>query len=188
MEQFSDTYLIRQVQKGDLETAAILYERYKKPLWSFFFNCTQERSLSEDLVQLTFEKMIRYRLNYSGKGSFKSWLFSIARNVLKDAWSQQGRLTHQRSLKGSDEYIQDGSPSVEDHLISQDRQGILQAAIDQLPPDKKELLILIKIEGKKYKEVAQIYQMSESALKVRLFRVMKELKAKMERIQARHHY
>ena len=147
----------------------------------FFVNCTADRFASEDLVQNTFEKMVKYRKNYRGRGSFKAWLFSIARNVLKDSFRKNSR-SRLTTLEDQDP-IHD-APGVEEAVIAQDRQRMLRLAMDQLSPEKREMLTLVKLEGMKYREVAEIFDIKESTLKVNIFRILKQLKKNIEALQA----
>ncbi|MDW3646099.1 MAG: RNA polymerase sigma factor [Bacteroidia bacterium] len=183
----TDEKLIQRIQSGQTEACGILYERYKKVLWSFFYNASGEREKSEDLVQLTFEKVLRYSRNFSAKGSVKSWLFSIARNVLKDEWKQKEK--HKASsLEQKEVAIQYQAPVAEVWVEKKEKEELLQKALDQLGPEKRELLALVKIHGKKYRELAEIYGLGESALKVKVFRIMQELKSFVAEVQARSDY
>lgn len=183
----TDEILITRIQQGQLASAAPLYERYKKVLWAYFYNCTGERETSEDLLQLTFEKMIRYRNNYSGKGSVKSWLFAIARNSLKDEWRKQEK--HAATpIEHAQHLLKQQVPAVDAKVIDAEKEALYKQAIGQLSQDKRELLAQTKLQGKKYKELAEIYQMSESALKVKVFRIMKELKEYVGNVQGNAAY
>ncbi|MEL7529699.1 MAG: RNA polymerase sigma factor [Bacteroidota bacterium] len=178
---------MNRLQAGQLDASGILYERYKKVLWTYFFNSTRDRNKSEDLVQITFEKVLRYCHNYRGVGSVKAWLFSIARNALTDHWQKGHRQAWQR-MEGSVPPKADHSLNAEEQMIAGDRKALLQAAMARLEPEKRELLAQIKLQEKKYKEVAALYQTNETALKVRVFRIMKELRGYMDRIQASSQY
>ncbi|MEM8891167.1 MAG: RNA polymerase sigma factor [Bacteroidota bacterium] len=183
----TDEKLIQKIQAGQRDACGILYERYKKVLWSFFYNASGEREKSEDFVQMTFEKVLRYGKNYSAKGSVKSWLFSIARNVLKDEWKRKEKhaarpleeLVEEKTYQGADAEID---------IEQKEKEQLFQYALGKLEVEKRELLALVKIHGKKYKELADLYEMKESALKVKVFRIMQELKTRVAEIQARSDY
>ncbi len=187
MNSLSDETLMERIQNGHLEASGLLYQRYKKVLFAYFFNCTRQKEGSEDLVQITFEKMLKYARNYKGQGTVKSWLFSIARNAMKDQWRKQEK--HQsKSIDQKAYALADLSTSGEEQLILSDREALLHQAMQKLAPDKRELLALVKLKEKKYKEVAAIYQLTEANVKVKTFRIMKELRDYMESIQASEHY
>ena len=169
------------MQDEHLDAGTLLYERYKRPLLAFFINCTGDTNQSQDLVQLTFEKMVKYRSNYRGQGSFKSWLFSIARNVLKDFY-QRSKKQRAQSLDNVDQM--DEGPTAIEVLAEKDQKTLLRKAMAKLSPQRRETLALIKLEGMKYREVAELYQMKESTLKVNIFRTMKELKGHLQTLMA----
>lgn len=56
------------------------------------------------------------------------------------------------------------------------KRDILEMAMNELPADKREVIILSRFEGLKYKEIAEILETTEGAIKVKMFRAMKELK------------
>ena len=177
MDILTDEVLIARLQSGIYDAAGELYNRYKQAIFAFFMNNTNNISRSEDLVQLTFERVIKYSNNYQGKGSFRSWLYSIARNVLVDEYrKKQKNLT-----RPIDEIVESSSDmsTVEHQLISGERAALLHEAINKLDPEKRELLSMIKLNEMKYREVAALYNMNESTVKVKIFRIMNELKNKL---------
>jgi RNA polymerase sigma-70 factor (ECF subfamily) len=67
----SDDELMIRVKHGDLDKLAVLYERYNRALFGFFFKVTLNSQASEDLVQTVFFKIIKYRDQYRAEeGSF----------------------------------------------------------------------------------------------------------------------
>jgi len=178
---------MNRLQDGQLDASGLLYERYKKVLWTYFFNATRDRNKSEDLVQITFEKVLKYRHNYRQTGSVKAWLFSIARNALTDDWQKTSKQP-QQSLDTSVRPTADHTLNAEEQMMLGDRKALLQRAMAKLAPEKRELLAQIKLQEKKYKEVAAIYNSNEAALKVRVFRIMQELRGYMDRMQASSQY
>ena len=178
MDQLADEELMAKVQGGQYDASGLLYQRYRGALTAYFLNCTYDKFRSEDLVQITFEKMIRYRKNFSARGSFRSWLFTIARNVMIDHWRKEDRQSTtslDRSLG-----IADQSRSGEEMMIQQDRKTLLTYALNRLPKEKREMLAMVKLQDMKYREVAEFYDMKESTLKVNIFRTMKELKKHLQ--------
>lgn len=178
---------MNRLQDGQLDASGLLYERYKKVLWTYFFNSTGDRNKSEDLVQTTFEKVLKYYHNYREAGSVKAWLFAIARNALTDEWKKSSKQP-QQSLDTSVRPMADHSLNAEEKMMLGDRMALLQLAMAKLAPEKRELLAQIKLQEKKYKEVAALYNSNEAALKVRVFRIMQELRGYMDRIQASSQY
>lgn len=75
-----------RVREGDLDKLGLLFERYKRPLYGFFYGLNRDQELSEDLVQNTFLRILKYRHLFRGDGDFKTWMFHIARNVSHDQY------------------------------------------------------------------------------------------------------
>lgn len=164
-----------KVKDDDLDKLGLLFERYNRRLFGFFYRLTSRRDISEDLVQGVFERIIKYRSSYSGDGVFSTWIFQIARNLHADHYrktqkqDEEDRQIDWDKLQGED--IQPEFESEEDR-----ERKLLELALEQLDSDKKETLILSRFQGFKYREIAEIMNCSESAVKVRVFRGINELK------------
>ena len=179
LNPLSDNSLMLKVREGDLQKLGLLFERYKNLLFGYFFKLSKDKELSEDLVQAVFMRVIKYKHAYRGDGSFKTWLFHIARNIQVDHW----RKGKKHGTKVSTYEIEDRLPSDEDSNSNEEKLQTLERALELLPDDKKELIILSKLKGMKYKEIAQIMNLSEPIVKVRAFRALKVLKLKYEEIE-----
>ncbi len=76
-----DEQVMAQVREGRVEMLAILFERHHVRLFNFFLRLTAERSLSEDLVQEVFLRILKYRHTYRGDSKFTTWMYQIGRNA-----------------------------------------------------------------------------------------------------------
>lgn len=170
-----------KVRDGDLDKLGLLYERYKRPLYGFFYGMNKDQELSEDLIQNTFYRILKYRHLFRGDGHFKTWLFHIARNVRHDQFRKekikakvtvedwQDKIGHEESMAAT---------------IQQDEEQLmLSMAMDRLPEDKREVLLLSKYQEKKYKEIGEILGCTEGAVKVKVFRALQELKEVYEQLE-----
>jgi RNA polymerase sigma-70 factor (ECF subfamily) len=164
-----------KVKHGDLDHLGLLYERYKQQLFGFFYNLNRDKDLSEDLVQNTFVRIIKYKHGFKGDGEFKSWMFHIARNVNIDHFKKNKKNNETDSLEA---WQEESTDDVETQL-SIDKEGnlqLLEKAIDQLDYEKRELITMSKIKGIKYKEIGEVLNCSEGAVKVKVFRALRALK------------
>lgn len=137
------------------------------------------------MVQMTFEKVIKYSTSFQYGGTVKSWIFSIARNVLKEQWKKK---LDNDSLDGITETVLDPALGGDDVLILKERRELISKAMQYLAPEKRELLSMIKLQEMSYKEAAKIYNVSPATLKVRVFRIITELKIYMKEMNAKEHY
>src|ERR1700759_4542856 len=99
----SDEELMSQVRNGVGEMLGVLFERYHVPLFNFYTKLTGDRTISEDLVQEVFFRILKYRHSYRADTPFRAWMYQIARNA---------RLDHLRKRKLETSLEPEMSPSV----------------------------------------------------------------------------
>ena len=164
-----------KVKNGDLDKLGLLYERHKGRLFGFFYNLGNNPSVSEDLVQNVFVRILKYRKSYKGDGSFPSWMFSMARNVNYDHHIKVSKQKISREIAPED--AETGSEDSLNEAMEQNGNSImLRKALALLPKDKREVLLLCKYRELKVNEVAEILGCTEGAVKVRTHRAIKELR------------
>src|SRR5688500_13069372 len=83
-----------RVKAGDLDKMGLLFERYNRPLFAFFYHMTHKRDMSEDLVQNVFYRMLKYKHTFTGEGEFRTWMYHLARNILNDSARQNRSKDH----------------------------------------------------------------------------------------------
>ncbi|MFN8059818.1 MAG: RNA polymerase sigma factor [Vicinamibacterales bacterium] len=174
-----DDWLMVAVQRGDLDKLSVLFERYHRPLFGFFVRMTGDRHVSEDLVQDVFLRLLRFRHTYRPGSQFRTWLYEIARNVVRDRRHPAGRETE---LDPSVDIPVDGDAPVRAIAAAQEQQ-LLARALAVLPDDKREVIVLSRYQGMKYEDVAAVLGCQVGAVKVRVHRAMKTLRATVEALQ-----
>jgi RNA polymerase sigma factor (sigma-70 family) len=170
-----------KVKDGDVDKLGLLFERYKKPLFGFFYGLTRDAELCEDLVQNVFFRILKYRYLFRGEGDFKTWMFHIARNVNHDHF-RKNKWRHKESLENWEERLDSGE-SRDAQFKQDDELHVLSMAMDRLPEDKREILLLSKFQEKKYKEIGEIIGCTEGAVKVKVFRALQELKEVYQQLE-----
>ena len=181
MKALTDNSLMTKVKEGDLDKLGLLFERYKKPLFGFFYGLNRDGELSEDLVQNVFFRILKYRYLFRGEGDFRTWMFHIARNVNNDHF-RKNKLNAKESIETWQDRL--GSDENRSTEIQQDEEmQILSMAMDRLPEDKREILLLSKFQDKKYKEIGEIMGCTEGAVKVKVFRALQELKEVYKKLE-----
>jgi len=182
VDSTSDNALMLKVKEGDLEKLGLLFERYNRRLFHFFYRMTHRRDVSEDLVQVVFERILKYRHTYTNSGSFATWIFQIARNLHSD---HHRNSNNEKELKSSIDWdqLEGNSFKSNEGQLEKEELKLLQQALDQLDSVKKQTLVLSRFEGFKYREIADIMDCSESAVKVRVFRAIQELEVLMKELK-----
>lgn len=160
-----------QVKNGQLDQLNELFDRYSKRIYNYFLKSTLDRDDSDDLTQELFIRVMKYRKSYKEGQTVQYWIFQIARNMTKD---------HFRKMKVHKDQFNpvEVMPEVMEEELdeSREREKQLYKAMNELPDDKRELLVLSKFEGLKYEQIAVMRKTSVSNIKVQVHRTLKELK------------
>jgi len=172
MSELSDEILMKRVKDGDLADLAVLFERYHVKMFNFLLKVTFDRTVSQDLTQNIFYRIIKYRHTYSEGRSFKSWIYQLARNVHVDYCSQKKKISdrYARVEEYNENIAEEKGPYGEEEYEQLDK------ALSKLNPDQKEIIILSRYQGLKYEEISSIRNQSVPAIKVQMFRAIKQLR------------
>ena len=164
-----------KVKNGDLDKMSLLFERYHKPLFGFLFHMTGERESSEDMMQNVFLRMLKYRNGFAGTGEFKTWMYHLARNILNDHFKKHKKMPVLQKLTDFEEKIE-GADHVGRQFERKQEMKTLLSAMKLLSTENRELLMLCRFQELKYNEIAQVLNISEGAVKVRVYRALGQLK------------
>lgn len=170
-----DNQLMFRVKEGNLDQMALLFDRHHPSLYGFFYHQTGIKEVSEDLVQTVFMNMIRSRATFTGTFKFETWMYTVARNALKDYYRRNKRTGNTVNTEELEEHIKETTTA--DHTLHRkEEELILRKALARLSETDRELIILSKYREMKYQEIAEILKLSEGAIKVRIHRAIKQLR------------
>ena len=137
---------------------------------------------NEDLEQEVFVKAWKNVDKYEERGSFKSWICTIAKNVSKDYLKSAGFRNSMNST--SDDVvlgtIKDNKDSPESRVIAGERQVRIINAIESLKPKLKETIMLCEIYGYTYEEAAKKLKCPLGTIKSRIYNAKKELAVELQ--------
>lgn len=163
----TDELAMSAVSAGDLDKAAVLYERYKRPMFNFYLRYGIGRENAQDLTQQVFYRLIHYRNTFREGHEFKTWIYRIARNIfhdfLKDKHNQMNELHENFDIE-------------DEENLDDEQQSILKKALDELPTEYRDVIMMSRYEELKYEEIAQVLNISVSLVKVRVHRGLKQLR------------
>jgi RNA polymerase sigma-70 factor (ECF subfamily) len=135
----------------------------------------RDRQMSEDLVQEVFFRMLRYRGTYKTEQPFTAWMYQIARNAGVD----QAR--KRRDVVDIDEFADhrpefaSKQPGPEEAVVRKQDLGLLRRALEMLPAEKREVLVLSRLQGMKYEDIATVLSCEVGTVKVRVYRAIRAL-------------
>ncbi|OZI07841.1 RNA polymerase subunit sigma [Siphonobacter sp. BAB-5385] len=160
----TDEQAMLAVKGGDLDKAAILYERYKKSLLNFFLYRQPSRDVARDLTQQVFLRVLRYRHTFREEAVFRTWVYEVARNVFHD---------HLKTVRLQTNEIPELLDTEEE---PEDRHQQLHQALGQLPDSYRDVLLLSRFQNMSYEEIGQVLGLSVANVKVRAFRGLQKLR------------
>jgi len=163
---------MRQVRGGRTAALATLFERHHARLYRYCLRMTGNRASAEDLVQEIFMKMLKYKHTFRDDSDFVPWMFGIGRNACL------GHLRRAANAHISESDV-DEMPSQEESFESPDREqegDLVRRALQRLPAERREVLVLSRFEFKTYEEIARALDCTVGAVKVRVHRAMKQLR------------
>ncbi|MBE3556004.1 MAG: sigma-70 family RNA polymerase sigma factor [Firmicutes bacterium] len=177
-----DAALVRETLGGNGEAFGLLYDRYGDALYNFFRHRVSSASLTEDLVQETFLHVLEALPSYRDEGSFKGWLFQIARNLLTDTYRQGKRHTESVETSLTFQALVEPGATPEETLMAHEQHAEIVALLAQLAPDDRTVLILRWQEEMPFGEIARVMGRSEAAVKVLYFRALRRAEKQLRRM------
>ena len=168
-----DEQAMAQVRDGRVEMLAVLFERHHVRLYNFFLRLSRDRSLSEDLVQEVFLRILKYRATFRGESKFSTWMYQIGRNAHIDHLRAR---RPEVSIDSCWEQEASAQPLPAQKAESDQQADLLARALEQLPLRKREVLLLSRFQGLKYEEIAGLLACSVQSVKVQVHRALKELR------------
>jgi RNA polymerase sigma-70 factor (ECF subfamily) len=168
----TDEMIMEAVKSGNLQQAAMLFERYNTRIFNFLAKMTMDRELAEDLTQNVFFRIIKYRASYREGLLFQSWIYQVARNVFSDHYQ-----THKKNRKEYVDVEKIGEHLREEEGTEQDeREKILSQSLARLDDEQREVLVLTRFQQLKYEEVAVIMGTTVANIKVKVHRAISKLR------------
>jgi RNA polymerase sigma-70 factor, ECF subfamily len=172
-----DASLVAGWRRGDEAAAAELMRRHARALAAFLSaHGGQMGDDLEDLVQEAFFRAFRRIGQFSGRSSFRTWLFTIGRNALRDA----GRRTRRREVVPLNEDLEAGGGDPHQIAEAAEAEGRIGAALERLPRMQREVFLLRAQQGLEYGEIALALDTSEGAARVHYHHAVKRLKKSLE--------
>lgn len=166
-----DQLLIQQLNEGNKSAFTLLFKKYYQDLVFFSLKYITEKETSEDIVQSIFLKLWRDRKDIVINTSLKSFLLKSVRNACLD---------HIRHVNVKNEYVlkkelletELALIDSEKYILYSELNNKLMQALEQIPPAYKQTFELNKFEGKKYKEISEILNVSERTVEVRIHKTI----------------
>ena len=169
----------RRFLDGDDGGIVEIIKDYKDGLMFYINGIVGDLHTAEELTEDTFVKIVTKKPRFSGKSSFKTWLYAIGRNVTLDYLRKYSK------IKGFSEdektHLSADEENFEKTFLKEERKIILHRAMSRLKPEYKQVIWLVYFEDFSNKEVAKVMDKKVHNIEMLVSRARKALKEELER-------
>jgi RNA polymerase sigma-70 factor (ECF subfamily) len=170
MGSLTDEELMERFCDGEQDAFETLFARHAGRVQGFLARMVRDGPLAEDLLQTTFLSVVRARGRFDRGTRFAPWLLTIAANAARDA------LRRRRHVEALSEDTRSEPASAPPQVGDPAMRKRIEDALQQLPPDQREAVILSKVEGWSFEEIAAMRGISVGAARVRAHRGYEKLR------------
>jgi RNA polymerase sigma-70 factor (ECF subfamily) len=153
----------RRFRSGDVTAMERIYNRHKDSMYTYCLYVTGNRQVSEDIVQETFVRLMKQKASLDIETTLKNWLFICTRNLTFNYLRKQSRDVPLTTIK---------NPVTAMDVVT---KLFIQNVLGKLKPEERELILLREQQRFSVEELSQMLEISEEAVRVRLYRVRKKM-------------
>ncbi len=187
LEVLTDEVLMTQLAGGDRSAFESLVRRYQQDVFRFSLHYLRDIEHAKEIAQEVFLRVYTARERFDPARSFKPWLLCIARNLCLNEIKRKKTVRMETleeyvssSREDSGELLRSSADGADEKMMTSERHMALMAAVNALPGDASELVKLRYFERLSAKEIAEIMDSTEGAVRTRLHRILKQLRTTCE--------
>ena len=182
--QASDEQLMLDWVAGDMAAFEALYGRHRTRLYRFLMRHLRDAALADEFFQDIWQKVIGARAGWAPDAPFGTWLYRIAHNRLGDHWRAL-KYRPAAPVDADERAARIPDPETpERHLSEFEQRRRLQLALDALPPEQREVIVLRLEQELSLEEIGAITGVGRETVKSRLRYAMDKLRAGLGRTDA----
>lgn len=172
----SDALLMRAVAAGERSSLETLMRRHAPGVLTMIQRCIGDRHRSEDLFQEVFLSVWIKRRQYQYPRPFRPWLYRIALNRCRLYFRELG----QDRTELADHLPTSAELTAQEQAMQGETAAIVAAAVGQLPPSQRVVVVLRIWNGLSYAEIAEIAQREEATIRSHMFHALRSLRTHLE--------
>lgn len=183
VESWNDEYLMEQLNAGREDALAELVRRYQQDVFRFSLHYLKNVEVAKEMTQETFLRVYAARDRFDVSRRFKPWMLCIARNlclneIKRKKTVQMETLEEYASSAREDngDVLQSSADGPSELLMGEERRRVLERALEALPPDAREIVKLRFFERMQARDIAEIIDSTEGAVRTRLHRILRQLR------------
>lgn len=161
---------------GDNRALEALFDRHAAGMHGFLARMVRDDALADDLLQSTFLSVVRSADRYQRGAPVRPWLLTIAGNAARDALRRK-RMGIEVTPKEEDSVPEPQvDPALSDPLVRKQ----IEAAFEELPPQQREAVLLHKVHGLSFEQIAEALDITPTAARIRAHRGYEKLRERLE--------
>lgn len=183
VESWNDEYLMEQLNAGRDDALAELVRRYQQDVFRFSLHYLKNVELAKEMTQETFLRVYSARDRFDVSRRFKPWMLCIARNLCLNEIKRKKAVQMETleeyasaSREESGDVMQSASDGAAELLMADERRVALMRAVNALPEDAREIVKLRFFERMQARDIAEIIDSTEGAVRTRLHRILRQLR------------
>src|SRR5258708_28290922 len=169
----TDETLVRKALRGDEHAVATLYDRYSLAMFRYCFYQLGDEKQAEDLMQDAFVEMIHSLKSFSFQGSFKKWLYTIAKRQVLSAIRQKYQLP--KAILGDWVAASEEADWIDEEKQQAVKEKTIQKLLHRLRPDERKAIELTHLRGYTSREAAAVTGKTPESIRVSVHRALKKL-------------
>lgn len=179
----NDIFLVRKIKEGDIKTYEHVFRFYYSQLKIYAFSITEREDIAEEVVQDLFYKIWKERESLQITRSLKSYLYTAVRNQSLQYWEHRNvqERHRQKVLADSENGTTVPETNPEEHLLYRELEDIISRTLARLPERRRQIFTLYRLEGKKYKEIAEDLSLSVKTVEAEMTKTYQILKQEIEK-------
>jgi RNA polymerase sigma-70 factor (ECF subfamily) len=179
----SDEELVEACQSGEASAFDVLVARWEDRIRGAAFRFLGSEEEARDVAQEAFLKAYRSLGGFKREARFSSWLYQIATNLCRDRLRRRKtRATVSlEEIEENGRVMVEARPGAHDRLLQMDLARAVRRAVDALPDEQREVVILKEYQELTFLEIAQALDVPVSTVKTRLYRGLGQLRRRLER-------
>ena len=166
MQNDEDWQILINISNGDSKSFLLLFNKFQNLVYGYCMKIIKNKEKSEEITQETWLRVIKNSKNYKPTAPVKSWIMSIARNLIIDDFR-----ANKKWIELSDEAwdsIEDTHEDLEQLFLNNQNNNRMQEAFAELPENQKVILSMVLVEDLSQSEVAIKLNTSVGAVKASL--------------------
>lgn len=163
----------------DILDFTLYYNRYKKKLFNYTLRMTGNRMATEDILQTTFMRFYQNMGNIKHGVAIEFWLFKVVRNEIFTWLRSKKRISENYLSDDISEINIESEGSPESQLLEGEIKEILLKAVNSLPSEQKEVILLKEFSGLSYDEISEVCGIDTGLVKSRLYSARQKLIAQL---------